>query len=193
MNNTIEVIKYFITVGLSILKYSSWPIVILIIFIRYRTYIINILTNTTKISYGDLHIEFKESLKEIDRVKKPKNTTVIDNDDKKIAESRPDLAVVSSFKSLELTLRELYTKANDLGRIDSHSSNYKSPYMMWRLLGESQIVSDDYSKLFKILSNMRNEAVHLQAEISSEDAMKYIQEVANMNQYLIEVNKHLGE
>lgn len=78
-----------------------------------------------------------------------------------------------------------------MGIIDSARPELQSASMMWRRLEGSQIVSHDYSKLFKILSRLRNEAVHLGSKISYEDAIKYVQQVANMNEYLTDVKNKI--
>lgn len=178
MTAMVEFLKYVVATLLSVLKYSSWPMLVLFIAIYYKKIFENMIKRTSKFGWGSAEIEFRAALDDLD------GQSDEDSKDYNLIKTNPDLAILDSFKEFELTCEVKYTDIYN--RIlerqspdeDTRYRSFRRPVTSIMLLlpifQKMNVLSVLDIEAVSTLRRLRNSVVHLDMEVTENDAKRYI-------------------
>ncbi|MEG0471294.1 MAG: hypothetical protein RR588_03070 [Solibacillus sp.] len=158
----------------SLVDSLAWPLVILIIVIILKSPINKLFSNLSKLRYNELEMEFSKSLEAVeenlnDNFSPTTERIVKDPEMERIINSKPEAAVLISFKNIE---DELFNTFVRLGlEVESNSIN-SSKYSIDKL-AKLGYLDDETSYSLKELKNLRNLATHSSVSITTDAADNY--------------------
>lgn len=186
----VECIKYVVSTFIMVLKYASWPIMIVFIAVHYKGVFESVLKRATRLGWGNAEIEFREALNDLDDQVggEYQNDTLIKAD--------PEMAVISSFRELEMACEDKYSQIEDLileKQPLAENKNYRRFHrpgaallQLIPIFQKMNILSALDIEALSTLKRLRNSVAHTLVDVTEDDARRYSEQCRDLTKKIDE-------
>lgn len=191
--------KQFIS---SIIEHTSWPIVMLIMFILLRDQIGKLIEKIGHLKYKDLELDFDSVKKQAEAISSKKDDdykVIRDSESEKVfnsleeqiletVEKAPAAAVLLSWSTLETAIASAVSRL----AISGESPSYRSPLHNLDMLEKHSEISKEHVNLLHKMRELRNKVAHEQVttiSITEEQALEYSNTAIEFIDTLNELNR----
>lgn len=162
------VTNYIIQTFLSILKYSSWQIALIVIVIMFKRQFGMFISNMTNLKAGGFEAPFGKELSNVERIVNRSNSAKFEKSVGNNYEyvDNANYRVINSFRLLENQLRRVFEK-------ESGSKRLFPIRRLARELVRMGLLSEADGYAVVELSNLRNRVVHGDSDASGAEADRF--------------------
>lgn len=160
---------------ISLLDVVIWPIIIFLIFIKFKEPIKSLLPYVENIRYGDLEVKLREGISQIKEEAKEAGTEIqIDEtttpEIDRLVDISPASAILEAWKELEFSARK---KVEELAPRDSSFNNILQRPISY--LEYTRALIPSTARAIRELQHLRNQAAHnSDLKITKETALEYV-------------------
>lgn len=179
-------------------KVISWPIVILIIILKFHIPIIGLISKISKLKIGGNELIFFETLAKIEEdfsaihlnnSNVTEDSTVQSENYKLLAYMEPKMAILQSWIEYETLLRDKFNELIAQNRINySERNKFRNVREMMFQLFDNKLIDQHLYMHSKELDRLRNMIVHGEdVDVSTEMALEYNKILGKLKQYISEI------
>ncbi|BBE39332.1 hypothetical protein MP619_00340 [Streptococcus dysgalactiae] len=177
-------------------KFFSWPVAILVIFLKFEKPIIDLVPRVTRLKIGENEISFLEKLEKIEEELSNKvqvedydtvNEELRSDDYELLFYIDPKMAILRSWGEYEKLLRDKFEKLIDQNRINYQypKGQFISVSQMMFQLSKSKLINSNLNSNSKELNHLRNLIAHGQdVDVSTEMALEYDRTLRKLKNYI---------
>lgn len=179
-------------------KIFSWPVAILIIFIKFQSNIIELISRISRLRIGENEINFFEMLQKveeglsveegIDQNNGTESTLYQNSENFEIlASMEPKMAILQTWGEYEKILRTKFTALQNEKKLDYYEpkGRFMSVNQMMFQLNKHGLIRKEMYEYSRELGHLRNSIAHGQdVEVSTEMALEYNKTLEKLKKYI---------